>query len=279
MLVVIQSMNLKHLTDKTLLHDTKKLPAEYRSVTAQLLHHLREIENRRLFCDLGYSSLFNYVVQELGFSEPSAARRIKAARLLNEIPEIESKIESGDLNLSIIGKAADAFKSERITDKRFKLQVLETLENTSARLCEKALLEITGPKEAPKKEIRPLTSKTNLLSVTLTDEELKLYEDLKSQIQIDFWKTIFNFALRAHEVEKYKTLTKAESLGSSSRYIPTALKKAIYERDKVCTLCGSKHRLEYDHIRPYSMGGKTEYKNLRLLCRSCNQRQRIKQRL
>lgn len=272
-------MNLKHLTDKSLLSDTKKLAADYRSVTTQLLHHLREIENRKLFSDLGYSSLFNYVVQELGFSEPSAARRIKAARLLNEIPEIESKIESGDLNLSIIGKAADAFRNERITDKEFKLQVLETLENTSARLCDKTLLEITGPKDPPKREIKLLSPTTTLLSVTLSDEELKLYEDLKSLIKTDLWKTIFSAALMQYTKKKFKTDTTSTITESSSRYIPTALRKTIYERDKACKLCGSKHRLEYDHIKPYSMGGKTEYKNLRLLCRSCNQRQRIKQRL
>lgn len=272
-------MDLKHLTDKTLLNDTKKLAAEYRSVTTQLLHHLKEVDNRKLYSDLGYSCLFNYVVQELGFSEPSAAGRIKAARLLSEIPEIESKIVSGDLNLTNIGKAADAFRHEKIIDKDFKLQVLETLENTSTRLCEKTLLDITGPREAPKKEIRLLTPTTTLLTVTLSDDELKLYEELKSLIHSDLWKTIFTLARTQYTKDKYKTETHAKTLVSTNRYIPTALKKAIYERDKVCKLCGSKHRLEYDHIKPYSMGGKTEYKNLRLLCRSCNQRQRIKQKL
>lgn len=73
-------MNLKHLTDLALLKDTTKLASEYREVTARLLHHLREIENRKLYSELGYSSLFFYVVQELGFDESSAARRIKASR-------------------------------------------------------------------------------------------------------------------------------------------------------------------------------------------------------
>ena len=82
-------MDLKHLTNKILLSDTKALALEYRMVTTKLLHHLKEVEKRRLFSDLGYASMFDYVVKELGFSESSAMRRIHAARLLADVPEIE----------------------------------------------------------------------------------------------------------------------------------------------------------------------------------------------
>ena len=89
-------MNLKYLTDKSLLKDTKDLAQQYRSVTTKLLHHLREIDNRKLFTELGYTSLFAYIVRELGFSESSAARRLSAMKLIKEMPEIEQKIESGE---------------------------------------------------------------------------------------------------------------------------------------------------------------------------------------
>ena len=56
-------MNLKHLTDKALLADIKKLAAEERSISVKVLHHLREIERRRLFSDLGYGSLYDYVIK------------------------------------------------------------------------------------------------------------------------------------------------------------------------------------------------------------------------
>lgn len=272
-------MNLNHLTDKVLLADTKQLAQEYRSVTTKLLHHLREIEARYLYAELGYSSLFNYVVQELGFSESSASRRIKTARLLSELPELEKKIEAGELTLTNLSKVVDAFKLAKITDIEFKKEVIATIENTSTRTCEKTLLDITGANKPPVQEIKPLTKTTTLLSVTLTDEELKIYQDLKGLVQQNFWTIVLKTALGGIISQKFKTSTTRHSSSQNPRYVTAQLKKTIYERDKKCTLCGSNFKLEFDHITPYSLGGKTTESNLRLLCRNCNQRQRIKQKL
>ena len=86
-------MNLKHLTDKTLLADTRFLVTRERELLTKVLHHLKEIDRRKLYSDLGYSSMYDFCIRHLGYAEASAHRRIKAARLLEEIPEIEKKIE------------------------------------------------------------------------------------------------------------------------------------------------------------------------------------------
>ncbi|MGE3975943.1 MAG: HNH endonuclease [Bdellovibrionales bacterium] len=65
---------------------------------------------------------------------------------------------------------------------------------------------------------------------------------------------------------------------SSARYIPKAIKTTIIHRDQVCQykntqtgrICGSRHYLQFDHIKPLALGGKTELKNLRLLCSNHN---------
>jgi len=48
-------------------------------LTAQLLAHLVELEERMLHLELGYSSLFAYCVEALGMSEGTAGRRVTAA--------------------------------------------------------------------------------------------------------------------------------------------------------------------------------------------------------
>ncbi len=56
--------------------------------------------------------------------------------------------------------------------------------------------------------------------------------------------------------------------------IPAAVKRAVWERDQGrCTwpldsggVCGSMHRLELDHVDPWSKGGEPTQANLRLLC-------------
>ncbi|MEO5499594.1 MAG: HNH endonuclease [Candidatus Saccharimonadales bacterium] len=53
-----------------------------------------------------------------------------------------------------------------------------------------------------------------------------------------------------------------------TRQIPGKVKLAVFKRDKgVCTKCGSKDNLHFDHILPYSRGGTSlKQENIQLLC-------------
>lgn len=58
---------------------------------------------------------------------------------------------------------------------------------------------------------------------------------------------------------------------SQSRYISATTKKIVFTRDGgVCKCCGSSLELEYDHIIPFSCGGKSTVANIQLLCQKCN---------
>lgn len=271
-------MNLTHLTDKSLLTDTKKLARDYRHITAQLLHHLREIDARKLYSELGYSTLFNYVVQELGFSEASASRRISAMKILKEIPEIEEKIESGDLNLTHLGIAANVFKKEKVTDIEFKKEVLSCIENTSTRTCEKTLLEIVVPST-----IKPPVIEYR--NIAIREDIYKKFDKIRGLLAAQHYskdeliEKIFDIAIQEIEKKKFKTTSKLGPESSEGRYIPAGLRKAVFERDRSCVKCGSTYNLQFDHIKPIALGGVTELNNLRLLCHNCNQRTRISSNL
>ena len=56
-------------------------------------------------------------------------------------------------------------------------------------------------------------------------------------------------------------------------------KREVFSRDKTCQKCGTIHYLNFEHVRPWALGGNTTKENLRLLCRNCNQRERIKMKL
>ena len=61
-------MKLNHLSDEVLLSRIGELARRERELLTQALHHLREIERRRLFASLGFSSMFDYAVTKLGYS-------------------------------------------------------------------------------------------------------------------------------------------------------------------------------------------------------------------
>src|SRR6202042_2570874 len=94
------SMNLKTLSDDSLHNGNIETAREEREVLSRMLHRLRETERRRLFSKYKCSSLFDYAVKFLKYSSDQADRRIKAMRLLRDLPEVEEKINSGALNLT-----------------------------------------------------------------------------------------------------------------------------------------------------------------------------------
>jgi len=61
--------------------------------------------------------------------------------------------------------------------------------------------------------------------------------------------------------------------GKPDRHIPSSVKLAVWRRDNgKCVECGSKEKLEYDHIIPVSKGGSNTDRNIQLLCEKCNRK-------
>lgn len=274
-------MKLNHLTDKTLLTDTKRLVESERKLSTQILYHLREVEKRRLFSDLGYASLFDYCLRELGYSAPAAQRRIVSARLLEEIPEIEKPITEGHLSLSNVAMAASFLKNET---REKKVEVLSLVQNLSVRECERKLFQITGESQSIKEKERRISVSQKALTIVLKDETLERVKEFKSLTGLNNWDDSLSkmsfVALQEIRRSKFKITVKprGSSVGSG-RYISASTKREVYERDQVCQKCGTIYRLHFDHQKPHALGGENSPENIRLLCFSCNQRERIRARL
>nr|MEE4268042.1 hypothetical protein [Candidatus Krumholzibacteria bacterium] len=56
-----------------------------------------EIHRRKLYRDLGYSSMLLYAQQELGWSQSKAYDFMKICEKLDELPTVKKKVEEGKL--------------------------------------------------------------------------------------------------------------------------------------------------------------------------------------
>src|SRR3989338_1371305 len=91
---------ISKLSDDDLHAATIDVARREQELTLVTIRHLHEVARRRLYAKRGYSSIFDYAVKALGFSEPAAAERVQAMRLMHAVPEAVAKLEKGDLTLS-----------------------------------------------------------------------------------------------------------------------------------------------------------------------------------
>src|SRR5215210_3082455 len=93
---------IRALSDEALLSRTDCLVKEETKLTLEIVHHLKEVNRRMLYAQLGYPSLFEYCTSRLGYSGACASRRIDLMHAIAEMPFIEEKIEEGALTISVV---------------------------------------------------------------------------------------------------------------------------------------------------------------------------------
>ena len=298
-------IDLQNLSNQALLEKTREVVKEESETTTRVIHHLREVERRKLFSDLGYSSLFEFAMRDLHYCEASAHRRIAAMRLLKELPELEEKIESGSLSLSVISQAQTFFRHEAKLDHKMaskeKREIFSVLEGKSTRETARELLSRSSAPERLRPEVvKPVSQTHSELRFLVSDETLQQLERVRgllghkhaemsmSELIAEMAKITLEKLNPAREPKRTKTqqtqpeesktqvsqLVSAQKPRAAREYIRAATQSEIWQKAQgKCALCGSVHRLQIDHIRPLALGGTSEKENLRLLCFHCNQRQ------
>jgi uncharacterized protein YgiM (DUF1202 family) len=87
---------------------------------------------------------------------------------------------------------------------------------------------------------------------------------------VDGW-FYYNFIKNADKIVERAVENNANSSETRTRKISQSVKDKVWNRDQgKCVECGSKEKLEFDHIIPFSKGGANTYRNIQLLCEKCN---------
>jgi 5-methylcytosine-specific restriction endonuclease McrA len=129
------STTLRSLSNHDLLHSTKSVVARERGITIEVLDHINEVERRELYLELGYSSMFVYCTDELGYSASAAKRRLCTARCIARFPGARPLLEANEINLSTITQVS------RILNEVNANAILERMRGKSQREVEAIIAE------------------------------------------------------------------------------------------------------------------------------------------
>lgn len=103
---------LSRLPDRVLLARTRQLVERERHLHVEIIDHLREIEDRDLHLARGFSTLFDYAVNELVYSNGAAWRRTLTMRLCRRMPDVRERLRNGSLTLSTAAQLQSAFERQ-----------------------------------------------------------------------------------------------------------------------------------------------------------------------
>ncbi len=119
---------LRKLTNDELEFQFKDLIQKERKLLHMILEHIKEVNRRELYLAKAYSSMYEYLTKEMGYSGSSAMRRLEAANLLKDLPSLAENIKNGSVNLTQVCELSRAIKEkERATHTRIPTEVKEAL--------------------------------------------------------------------------------------------------------------------------------------------------------
>lgn len=299
-------MILSSVSDEVIHSKALAAAHDERLATFALLEFLAEIDRRRLYNARGFSSLWEYVHKELGYSESQAFERVAAMRLMRRVPEVRNKVAENKLTLTATAKLAAFVRRENCSVEEV-VALADKVAEKSTREVERILAAAQVVPDRRPDRIKSSGPELVRVSFDADPELIALLEQLRDRQGRPEWglntrlKVVLRAALRAPEVKgagaKENPSSSAQPNSSPagspqikspekiSRYISVKNKQAVRERsggrcefvDHVSgRRCESRFDLEFDHIRPFSHGGPSVAENLRHLCSSHNHWEAIK---
>ena len=141
--VVEEKRPLQSIPDDELLHRLAGLMSQSRRVEADIVVHIAEVDERRLYAREALPSMFAYCTDVLHLSEAEAYLRIAAARASREHPMLLPMLADDRLHLTAIAKLAPHLTREN------RDGLLERATHRSKRQIEEQIAEIAPRPDVP----------------------------------------------------------------------------------------------------------------------------------
>jgi 5-methylcytosine-specific restriction endonuclease McrA len=297
-------MTLKAWTSVALVDGLKVRVRTERQLTSEIILFIQEIDRRRAYLEYGVPSLFAFLTEVIGYSRSAAQRRVEAARLSFDVPEIHESLKSGELNLSHLSLVAQGIKQkEKETSQKLSLnrrrELLDKIKSKSIETSEIIVAQELDLKIKPHEVCCRQKDESVRVEISFSKEEMTEIKRAQSLLSHQLFspkyselvmflvrdtikrKDPLQRAYRANPANQKSTPASvhtqhqnASTSSRPSRYIQTSKSTSVHERDKTCrwkdpktqTVCDSTFQLQIDHINPLWAGGTNDFENLQLLC-------------
>jgi 5-methylcytosine-specific restriction endonuclease McrA len=186
MLRIYPRYYFKESSSMLIVEKLKALVASERKITAQIIEHIQEIDQKKIYLQMGFANLYSFLTEYIGYTPAAAQRRIEAARLLTFVPEVKEDLKSGSLNLSQLSMVAQSIRQKQKEepliqfsneDKKSLLQSVKglTLENSQKILSQTLDLEL---KSFDKQSIQ--SDESIRIELTLSKAQSEMLKKIKS---------------------------------------------------------------------------------------------------
>jgi hypothetical protein len=145
--------SLRSLSDSQIITGSKVARAQEHSGLLAMIGFIAETDRRQLFLRRGYSSLYDYCVRELGYSESQAMRRITTARCIEKFPDVFEFLKANEINLATISRVSKILTAENCGE------VLESIRRKSLREVEAIVAEHEPVAAFPPDRVRTIVAK------------------------------------------------------------------------------------------------------------------------
>lgn len=153
-------------------------------------------------------------------------------------------------------------KSEADLQNYFDTGIIETSQGSNNFNLEKFLEENKERIEIRRIELQKIIDDEKLNNEKEQIRLELLQKDRKRKLQKEVLKTL---------IDNGEIFNEFNNEGIRREPIPQDVMDKVWNRDGgKCVQCGSQESLEFDHIIPFSKGGATTYRNLQILCKTCN---------
>ncbi len=275
---------LKGLSHVQLLTRLRELVVRDHLHESELVAHLAEVDARRLYLGQACPSMFDYCVRVLHFAEGVAYKRIAVARAARKNPELLVALEQGGLHLTAASLIAPHL------DRGCAAAWVAAARHKTAREIKQWIAD-----RKPSSE--PLGANRYCVRLTINAAAHEELEELRSLLRHQIpdgdvakivEQAIHTLLEQARKRKRGASSPRTPSptpspagvpSKSPSRKIPTAIRRAVWERDGAqCSYqspegrrCGTRDFLEFHHHIPWARCREHRESNIHLRCRAHNQ--------